>query len=100
MNGKLAKQLRKTAKSIYDAPVSYDDINFSVEPKIVDKAGIEHPNPSYFMNGMLARRILKDGTTRKMYLDLKKGVTAKMVDQEPTAPTFYRCRKIRKQYSL
>lgn len=68
MNGKQAKKLRRLAKSIYDAPVSYNDTTYKVDVQA-------NPEMGYF-DGALAKRVMQDGCTRKMYKDLKKGYRA------------------------
>lgn len=90
MNQKKAKQLRKTAKSIYPGETAYDDVHFSVSPEDKDK----YPE---WVDGMLAKRELKEGCTRKMYQDLKSGAKSRLVEFEYKTPKgLYNARRYRK----
>jgi len=92
MNGKRAKELRKSAKLIYDAPTGYDDILYKVDR---DDPEMEH---MLFMDGALAKRTMKVGCTRKMYKDLKAGMRAGTSYFEHTPSRgFFKARKFRKQ---
>jgi hypothetical protein len=91
MNQKKAKALRKTAKSIYQGETQYEDQFYRVDPED------EHLK---FMDGALAKRVMKDGSTRKMYKDLKKGANSKLLNFEYKTPKgMYQARRYRAQES-
>ena len=91
MNQKKAKQLRKTAKSIYPGKTEYNDVFYRVKPEE------ENYEQLKWIDGSLAKRIMKEGSTRKMYKDLKKGAKSKTLDFEyKTKKGIYKARHYRK----
>ena len=87
MNQKKAKALRKTAKSIYPGPTQYDDKLYKVNPED------EH---LMFMDGALAQRTMKEGSTRKMYKDLKKGSKGTVLEYKTRTKGIFNARRYRK----
>ena len=95
MNQKKAKELRRNAKAVYPGETTYHDVFYKIEEYLTDPlTGVKTPNPAYFMDGSLARRTMNDGSTRKMFQDMKRGVKSVLVEFKPSKLRYYKCRGI------